>query len=425
MLDICQDYGHDYRITYGPVKTVISVVGSKSDAQFYSDVQPWRMNKQKVSVKENNDHLGLIVSNVAEEEKNIDLKIRKARGSLFKLLGPSFSSKCLLSPALKTHLFKTFVMPIARSGLSSMTLSSRHLDPLSLFQRKVLRGFLGLSDSAPIPAVHFLSGELPLHAMIHKDVFSLFYNVWSNPQTKIHEIIRYLLENSPKNSNTWARYIRNLAEIYGIEDPLILIKRSPPLKKEFSDIVNTKVTAYCENELRSLAAKNSKMKWFNVGVKGLNSKPHPLLSGITMTKEVLKSRAHMKLLCDDLFTYEKKAKYEGGSAHCRLCSSENEIEDTEHIINSCSLYTEIRNRVKFEMKTLCNEILPSSYVEEIFCDSSSFTQFVLDFTSLNLPVRIDTSSEVFSMLLNLSRDLCFGIMKIRSQKLRSLKKPCM
>ena len=115
---------------------------------------------------------------------------------------------------------------------SLMTLSSRHLDPLSLFQRKVLRGFLGLSDSAPIPAVHFLSGELPLHAMIHKDVFSLFYNVWSNPQTKIHEIIRYLLEHSPKNSNTWERYIRNLAEIYGIEDPLMLIKRSPPLKKE-------------------------------------------------------------------------------------------------------------------------------------------------------------------------------------------------
>jgi len=231
-----------------------------------------------------------------------------------------------------------------------------------------------------------------------------------------------LLEHSPKNSNTWARYTRNLAEIYGIEDPLKLINRSPPLKKEFSDVVHAKITAYCENELRSLAAKNSKMKWFNVSVKGLNSKPHPLLSGIATTKEVLKSRAHMKLLCDDLFTYEKKAKYEGGSAHCRLCLSENEIEDVEHIINNCSLYTEMRDRVKFEMKEICNQILPSSCVEEIFVDPSSFTQFVLDFTSLNLPVRIDNSSEVFNMLLNLSRDLCFGILKIRSQKLRSLKK---
>ena len=153
--------------------------------------------------------------------------------------------------------------------------------------------------------------------------------------------------------------------------------------------------------------------------------PTSIVARYSMTKEVLKSHANMKLLCDDLFTYKKKAKYEIGSAHCSLCSSENEIEDTELIINTCSLYTEIGNRVKFEMKTLCNEILPSSYIEEIFCDSSSFTQFVLDFTSLNLPIRIDTSSEVFSMLLNLSRDLCFGIMKIRSQKLRSLKKPCM
>ena len=45
--------------------------------------------------------------------------MKKARGALFKLLGPAFSSKCLLSPAVQLHLFRIYVCPIARSGLSA------------------------------------------------------------------------------------------------------------------------------------------------------------------------------------------------------------------------------------------------------------------------------------------------------------------
>ena len=92
LLDIAQHYGQLYRIKYGASKTVISVVGSKRDMDYYEDIQPWTMDSLPVSVKENNDHLGLIISGVREEEKNIDLKIKKARGSLFKLLGPAFSN---------------------------------------------------------------------------------------------------------------------------------------------------------------------------------------------------------------------------------------------------------------------------------------------------------------------------------------------
>ena len=139
LLDICQDYGQLYRITYGASKTVISVVGSAADRQYYQDIQPWRMDNIPVSVKEDNDHLGLIVSGFKEEEKNVDLKIKKARGSLFKLIGPAFSSRCLLSPIVLIHLFRTYICPIARSGLSAMTLRTTHLNPISVFQRKIFR----------------------------------------------------------------------------------------------------------------------------------------------------------------------------------------------------------------------------------------------------------------------------------------------
>ena len=177
LLDIAQHYGQQYRIEYGASKTVISVVGSKQDMNYYKDVQPWTMDGQPVSIKEDNDHLGLVVSGQREEEKNIDLKIKKARGALFKLLGPAFSAKCLLSPLVQIHLFRIFVCPVARSGLSAMTLRDNHLYPLSSFHRKVIRGFLHLSDRSPIPALFFLTGELPIVARLHRDIFSLFYNI--------------------------------------------------------------------------------------------------------------------------------------------------------------------------------------------------------------------------------------------------------
>ena len=93
LLDISQQYGHLYRIKYGASKTVISVVGSKQDMSYYESIHPWTMDNLSVSVKENNDHLGLIVSGIREDEKNVDLKIKKARGALFKLLGSAFPQK--------------------------------------------------------------------------------------------------------------------------------------------------------------------------------------------------------------------------------------------------------------------------------------------------------------------------------------------
>ena len=178
-----------------------------------------------------------------------------------------------------------------------MTLRENHLKPLVGFQKKILRGFLHLSDKSPIPSLFFLTGELPVDAKIHRDVFSSFFCIWSNPQLKIFEIVKYLLENSPENSHTWSRHIRNLAKMYGIEDPLSSIKKPPPTKQLYREYILTKITVYHENRLRMNALTNSKMSYLNVNLKGINGRCHPALYGVSTTKEVAKLHAHIKLLC--------------------------------------------------------------------------------------------------------------------------------
>ena len=79
---------------------------------------PWQLDSQKVKVCEDNDHLGQILSGARQEEKNVDLRIKKRRNNM---LGPVGSFKCLLSSRVKTHLFRNYACPILRSGLSSFS----------------------------------------------------------------------------------------------------------------------------------------------------------------------------------------------------------------------------------------------------------------------------------------------------------------
>ena len=169
------------------------------------------MDGEQVKVVDNNDHLGQIVSGHQQEEKNIDERITKGRNNLFGLLGAAFSYKCHLSPVLKIHLFRTFTCPIIRSGLSSFALRTNQLSPLTIFHRKILKSFLSLSKTAATPAIHFMLGELPIEGKLHCDVFSLFYGVWTDEQTKIYQIVKYLLSMASKNSRTWCSFLRDLS----------------------------------------------------------------------------------------------------------------------------------------------------------------------------------------------------------------------
>ena len=60
---------------------------------------------------------------------------------------------------------------------------------MSSFHNKILKGILKLSFVSPLPPLYFLLGELPVEAALHLDKFvQTFWNVWTNPTTKIWSI---------------------------------------------------------------------------------------------------------------------------------------------------------------------------------------------------------------------------------------------
>ena len=420
-LNIVAHYAKRYRMRFNSGKTKIVVTGSKHDMDYYKEIKPWKLNGEQVDVVDANDHLGMVVSGIDEEQKNIDQNISKCRNSLFALLGPALSFKCKLSPTVQLHIWRTYALPVLLSGLAALPIRPAQLNSLQVFQNKIIRGFLKQSRSSPVASLYFLSGELPIAAKLHYDLLILFHNVWSNPQTKIFRIVRYILTMSDSKSTTWSVHVRLVCLLYGLPDPLILLQQVPMTKSAWHTLVKTKLTAYHEQELRDRALANHKLEYFNVQTLGLSGKAHPMLN-IKETRDSPKLSAHLRLLTGDIASYHNLSMDRGIEPHCRLCHAPH--DHTQHILTECPSTAEVRDRLYPELVNLVASIDPSSHVlNRQETSNSVLTQFILDPASMNLPNshRISFQHPRLHELYGLSRDWAFAILNKRAMLLKLLK----
>ena len=168
-ISLVEEYGRKYRVSFGRSKTKIIVTGSEADVQYYKDVKMWKMDGETVDVADENEHLGLVVTGFHEEQRNVEENISRGRRSLYSLLGPSFSFQSLVNPKVQMYIFRMYVSPITLSGLGALAIRHTQCQPLQTFHRKIMRGFLHLSDRCPLPALHFILAEVPLEARLHRD----------------------------------------------------------------------------------------------------------------------------------------------------------------------------------------------------------------------------------------------------------------
>ena len=111
-LNIVSYFGKKYRIIFNADKTKLVVTGSRIDMEYCRKVSHWTLDGTPIAVHETNEHLGLVVAGVNEEQRNIDANIQECRKSLLGLLGPAFAFKCLLPPTVKTHLCHTYNLSV-------------------------------------------------------------------------------------------------------------------------------------------------------------------------------------------------------------------------------------------------------------------------------------------------------------------------
>ena len=417
LIDIVGHYAKRYRVIFNADKTKIVVTGSRHDMDYYKDVGPWSLNGERIAVVTNNEHLGLIVSGLDEEQKNVDQNLTQCRNSLFALLGPALSYKCKLSPQVQLHLWRTYSLPVLKSGLSALPLRPTDIKPLQIFQNKIMRGFLKQSFCSPVPSLYFLCGELPIEGQVHIDLLGLFFNIWSNPSTKIFEIVKYIMKMAGEKSTTWSYHVRLIAKKYKLPDPLLLMDQAVWSKETWKTLVTNKVLVYHESEMREKALSNYKLEYFNVQLLGLNGLPYPALHNIQDTREILKMKAHLKFLTGDIDSYHHMSLDRGVDPSCRLCSAP--CEHTQHILTECCSTAEIRDRLYPQLVNIVSDIQPSC---GLLKQSSNhlLTQFIIDPSSMNLPNthRISSQHPRLHELFRISRDWCFSINTCRTKLLK-------
>ena len=422
-MDIISHYANRYQLRFNADKTKIVVVGSKIDMEFYKETSPWTLNGERVNVVDNNEHLGLVVSGSEEEQKNVDANIISCRNSLFSLLGPAFAFKCLLSPLVQVHLWRTYSLPALISGLAALPIRPTHMKSMSIFQNKILRGFLKLSPSSPVPSLYFLLGELPAEGTLHIRTLSLFHNIWSNTDTTVCKMVEYILTMCSSNSTTWSNHIQLLCLKYGLPSPLSLLQGGTLWTKDYWNcLVKTKVTIWYEQELRRQSSRNSKMNYLNVKLSGLTGAPHPALHNIYTTQDVKKLRLHLKFLTGDILTNERLSIDQPTlSPACYLCDAP--VESIEHVLVVCRATSEVRSRLLPELMNAVASVQPKCQILKHTPAAPILCQFILDCTSLNLPdsYRVPAHNPGISAIYRISRDWCFAANSARLNCLKTVR----
>ena len=159
------------------------------------------------------------------------------------------------------YFIATSHMPILLSGLPAIQMCPTQMNPLSVFHRNILPGFLKLSNSSPIPALHFLLGELPVEATLHIWTLGLLYNIADNQASTANSIVKYILMMCKDNSTTWSNHVHSLCLKYDLPSPLSLLQGQGQLqsKESWNTLVKTRMTIWHEEQLRKISKLNSKM----------------------------------------------------------------------------------------------------------------------------------------------------------------------
>ena len=162
------------------------------------------------------------------------------------------------------------------------------------------------------------------------------------------------------------------------------------------------------------------MKYFNVSTIGLRNRLHISLSNLSDNYSVRRAKPHLKFLSGNYPTQKIVAEQSSrGSTICKLCVYNLE-ESISHVICTCKAYEIERNRIFTQFSQLCHLTRNKLKFEHFQENEEVLCQFLLDPTSLNLPVRVSLEDPIVFDFFNLSRDLCFIIDKLRKKLLKEV-----
>ena len=182
-----------------------------------------------VSYSTSAEHVGIIRSIEGGNMPHILGRISAHTRAVASILFCGAARHHACNPCNSIHLERLYGGPVLLSGVPALVLSKKELDVLDRHQRLMLCRLQKLNRNTPACVVYFLSGTLPISAIVHLRQLSLIGMIARLGKNSILREIGANILLSDDKRKSWFLQVRDLTLKYSLPDPLQILG-SPPTK---------------------------------------------------------------------------------------------------------------------------------------------------------------------------------------------------
>ena len=375
------------RYKFNADKTKIVAVKTPQDT-------PFMLYNNKLGYSNDEPHLGISRNQQNNNKDTIGKRIQKARRATYSLLGAGLSGIENVGPEVAIRGFTIYILPILLHGLEALVLTKTEVNDLALFQREMLRRFMKLPDSTAVPAIHLLSGTLPVDAEIHKRSLGLLRSTLDvNPDCPPAVLMKDLVirQLAMEESNSWATQMRSLLQQYKLPSASTLIQ-CPPKKHQWKEFIKS-VDKFSFEKLQKEASSMTTLSFLDVK-QCMPGSLHPVWKNLCSITDVKKAIVKARLLIQ---RYPLATSYTAGRKKqdiCPLCKAD--METTTHFLLRCEATDNIRRPLMRNIMQICKE-------EGVPIEHEYLTTALLDSNCVKSNQRLEEASRNLIWVLHSHR----------------------
>ena len=173
------------------------------------------------------------------------------------IMGAGFHVYNRVSPEVSVHIINAFTLLAIMFGLETLKLTPSDYSEIYGFHKKLLHCTQHLPKATAAPALYTLTGSLPIKAIHHKNVLTLFGSMLRREGLIEQELFARQLAVKDLTSNSWTTLVKELRPI------AFVFLHDPPMKGRWKVQVKKVVHHYWEEQVRKEAASKSMLQYLN------------------------------------------------------------------------------------------------------------------------------------------------------------------
>ena len=274
-------------------------------------------------------HLGIPRhSNTLSPDTMVKERLSCGRKTAYSLMGTGFHGVNGLSLKISLHIYEMHVLPRVLYGLEATILKKKHLSELESFHRGILRDLQSLQTRCSTSAIHLLSGQLPIEAILDTRMATLLHMVGCDNTSTLAHIALHQLSSNTTSSRSWFVYCTQRLSRYNL-DPLLIISN-----KLSTTTIKATIRDYHSRTIRLDAASKSFFKYmYRSDLELTIQHPHPIWSCFNSNRaESRKAAIKARLLTGCYILQSNWATFNQCNVVSTSLLCQTEPEDRQHFI---------------------------------------------------------------------------------------------